>query len=161
MGDDDDGVVDPQFVNQFLNLGGGDRVERRAGLVHQDDFGADSDGAGDAQSLLLPPRQAGPRLVQSVLDLVEEAGLDQAAFHHFIHLGTAADLTMDTRSIDNIFIDRLGERIGLLKHHADARAQFDDINHRSVDVFIFKRDLARYAADIDGVVHPVETAQKR
>ena len=40
--------------------GGGDRVERRARLVHQDHLGLDRDGAGDAQALLLAARQAVP-----------------------------------------------------------------------------------------------------
>ncbi len=37
---------------------GGDRVERRAGLVHQEHLGLDGDRAGDAQPLLLAARQA-------------------------------------------------------------------------------------------------------
>src|SRR3546814_9937287 len=36
VGDDDDGVAAAKLVDQLLDLGGGDRIERRAGLVHQD-----------------------------------------------------------------------------------------------------------------------------
>src|SRR6202034_4318062 len=36
MGDDDDRVVVLQFVDQLFDLGGRDRIERRAGLVEQD-----------------------------------------------------------------------------------------------------------------------------
>ena len=52
-----------QFVDQFLDLRRGDRVERRAGFVHQQHLGRGRDGAGDAQALLLAARQAGARLV--------------------------------------------------------------------------------------------------
>ena len=44
-------------------LRGGDRVERRARLVHQDHLGLDGDGAGDAQALLLAAGEAGAGLV--------------------------------------------------------------------------------------------------
>ena len=63
VGDDDDAVVLLQLVDQLLDLGGGDRVERRARLVHQDHFGADGDGPGDAQALLLAAGEAGAGIV--------------------------------------------------------------------------------------------------
>jgi hypothetical protein len=58
VGHDRDRVVGLQFVDQLLDLRGRDRVERRARLVEQDDLRLDGDGAGDAQALLLPARQA-------------------------------------------------------------------------------------------------------
>ena len=61
MGDDDDRIAPAQFVDQFLDPRSGDRIERRARLVHQDNFGADRDGAGDAQPLLLAARERGAR----------------------------------------------------------------------------------------------------
>ena len=64
VGDDDDRVAAAQLVDQFLDLGGGDRVERRAGLVHQDHLGIDGDGAGDAQPLLLAAGQGRAAFVQ-------------------------------------------------------------------------------------------------
>ena len=70
VGDDDDAVTAAQFVDQFLDLGGGDRVQRRAGLVHQDDFGFDRDGTADAQTLLLTTRQGGAAVIEAILDLV-------------------------------------------------------------------------------------------
>jgi hypothetical protein len=54
VGDDDDGVVLLQLFHQLLDAQRGHRIERRAGFVHQDDVGLDSDRAGDAQALLLP-----------------------------------------------------------------------------------------------------------
>ena len=64
----------PQLVDQLLDPGGGDRVERRARLVHQDHFGIDRDGAGDAQALLLAAGEAGAGIVEAVLDLLPQAG---------------------------------------------------------------------------------------
>src|SRR4051812_24989648 len=47
MGDDRDRIAAAKLVDQLFDLGGRDRIERRAGLVHQDHFGIDGDGAGD------------------------------------------------------------------------------------------------------------------
>ena len=41
---------------------GGDRVERRARLVHEDDLGLHGDGPGDAEALLLAAGEAEGRL---------------------------------------------------------------------------------------------------
>src|SRR4051794_20255705 len=46
VGDNSDGVAAAKLVNQLLDLGGGDRIECRARLVHQDHLGIDGDGAG-------------------------------------------------------------------------------------------------------------------
>src|SRR6476661_8085158 len=54
--DDRDRVAATQFVDQLLNLRRGDRVEGRAGLVHQDHFGVDGNCPSNAQSLLLATR---------------------------------------------------------------------------------------------------------
>src|SRR5262249_54158789 len=72
VGGDDDRVVLLQLVDQFLDLGGRNRIERRARLVEQDDLGLDRDGAGDAQPLLLAARQALAVGVELVLDLVPQ-----------------------------------------------------------------------------------------
>src|SRR4051812_4686983 len=44
--DDDDRVTLPQLLHEVLDARGGDRVERAARLVHEDDLGIDGDGAG-------------------------------------------------------------------------------------------------------------------
>src|SRR5262245_52859425 len=72
MRDDRDGVVAFELVDQFLDLGGGDRIERRTRLVEQDDLGLDRHRPRNAEALLLPPRQAQPVRPQLVLDLVPE-----------------------------------------------------------------------------------------
>ncbi len=57
VSDDDDRIEVAQFVDELFDMGGGDRVERGAGFIHQYDIGADGDGARDAQPLLLPARK--------------------------------------------------------------------------------------------------------
>ena len=47
---------------QLLDLRGGDRVERRGRLVHQQHLGLDGERARDAQALLLAAREAVPAL---------------------------------------------------------------------------------------------------
>ncbi len=88
MGDDDDAEVLPQLVDQLLDAGRGDGIERRAGLVHQDHFRIDGDGAGDAQALLLAAGQAGAGMVEPVLHLFEQAGLLQAVDDDFFEIGS-------------------------------------------------------------------------
>src|SRR5215211_3944420 len=53
VGDDHDRVVLLELLHQVLDAAGGDRVEGRGGLVHQDHVGGDGDGPGDAEPLLL------------------------------------------------------------------------------------------------------------
>ena len=53
VGHDDERVVAFEVVHQLLDRGRGDRVERRGGLVEQQDVGLDRDRARDAQALLL------------------------------------------------------------------------------------------------------------
>ena len=78
VGDDDDAERLLELLHQGLDAGRGDRVERRAGLVHQQDLGVHRDGARDAQSLLLAARQPGAGFVQAILDLLEQPRPGQA-----------------------------------------------------------------------------------
>src|SRR6202790_2131668 len=87
VGDDGDSVVLRQFLDQFLDLGGGDRIERRAWLVEQDHLGPHRDGAGDAKPLLLAAGQAKPAGVELVLDLVPQRTAAQRLFDAAVHLG--------------------------------------------------------------------------
>src|SRR3984893_6343803 len=80
MGDDGDGIVLRQFLDQFLDLGGRDRIERRAGFVEQDHLGPHRDRAGDAEALPLAAGQAQPAGAQLVLDLVPQRAAAQRLF---------------------------------------------------------------------------------
>src|SRR6202171_1132983 len=53
VGDDGDRVVLRQFLDQFLDLGGRNRIERRAWLVAPKNLRAHGGGGGDAKPLLL------------------------------------------------------------------------------------------------------------
>src|ERR1700716_1677864 len=70
VGDDGDGVVLRQLLDQFLDLGGRNRIERRAGFVEQDHFGPHRHRTGDAKPLLLAAGQTKPAGAKLVLDLV-------------------------------------------------------------------------------------------
>src|SRR5689334_14422551 len=54
VGDEHDRVLVLELRDQLLDLGGRDRVERRARLIEQDHVGLHRDSAGDAKPLLLP-----------------------------------------------------------------------------------------------------------
>src|SRR5688572_21013002 len=76
---DHDREVLLQLLHELLDAGGGDGIERRARLVHQNDLRIDGDRARDAQALLLAAGQAGPRIMQQILDLLRQSRLLEAA----------------------------------------------------------------------------------
>src|SRR6266851_4912950 len=87
VGDDDDRVFLLQLVDQLLDLGGRDRIERRARLVEQDDLGLDRHGAGNAEPLLLAAREAEPIGAELVLHLVPQRGAAQGGLDAGIDVG--------------------------------------------------------------------------
>src|SRR5688500_15850914 len=88
--DDDDRVVLLELAHELLDLECGDRVERRAWLVHQDHVRLDSDGASDAQALLLAAGECRARLLELVLDLVPEGGAPEGALDKLVHVSPEA-----------------------------------------------------------------------
>src|SRR5215510_8990077 len=78
VGNNHDGVAVLELEHELLDLGGGDGVERGAGLVHQEHVGLHGDGASDAQALLLAARETQGRLLESIVHLVPERGAAQA-----------------------------------------------------------------------------------
>src|SRR5437899_6960710 len=87
VGDDDDRVVLLELVDQLLDLGGRDGIERRAGLVEQDDLGLDRHGARDTEPLLLAAREAEPVGAELVLHLVPQGGAAQGGLDAGFELG--------------------------------------------------------------------------
>ncbi len=163
MGDDQDGHFFLEFRHQFLDAGRGDRVERRGRLVEEDDLGIGCQGAGDAQALLLAAGKVGAEFLEPVADLVPqrgalERGLD--AVVEFVLVVHAAH----AQAVGDVLVDRLGEGIGLLEHHADAHAHFDriDVGREQIGVVRVKYDAAAVVpvAGIQ-VVHAIEAAQQR
>src|SRR5262245_30904125 len=157
---DRDRVATAQLVDQLLDLGGGDRVEGRARLVHQDDLGIDRDRPRDAQALLLAARERSPRLLQALLDLLEEPGAHEARLHDLVQLRAARRQTVDPGAVGHVVVDGLREGVRLLEDHADARAQLDDVEPRAVDRLAVELDRARHPAAGDVVVHAVEAADQ-
>src|SRR5690625_4385055 len=160
VGDDHDGEVLLQLEDQLFDDGGGNRIERRTGLVHQDDFGADGDGAGDAQALLLTAGQAGAGFVKTVFDFFPQTGAAQARLDDVGQLRTAFCQAVDTGAVGDVVEDRFGKRVGLLEHHADLGAQQHDVQRRVVDVVAVEGDGAFDAGPFHRVVHAVEGAQE-
>src|SRR5262245_17201582 len=91
VGDDDDRVLVLDLVDQLLDLHGGDGIESRAGLVHEQDLGLDGDGARDAEPLLLAAGEREAALVEPVLDLVPQGGAPEAALAGLLQLRAVAD----------------------------------------------------------------------
>ena len=109
----------------------GSRAE--VGFVHQQDFGLDGQGAGDAQALLLAARQAQGALFQPVLDLVPQGRAPQAALDDLVQLGLVAH-AVQLGAVGDVVVDAHGEGVGLLKDHAHAAAQGGQHHVGSEDV---------------------------
>src|SRR5258708_4776590 len=121
VGDDGDRIVFRQFLDQFLDLGGRNRIERRARLVEQDHLGPHRNGTGDAKPLLLAAGQAQAGGVELVLDLVPQSAAAQRLFDAAVHLGFG-NLLVEADAEGDVLIDRHRKRRRLLEHHADAGA---------------------------------------
>src|SRR5581483_4267590 len=78
MGDDDDRDLVLDGAHGLLHDAGADRVQGGARLVHQEDLGAEGEGPGDAEALLLPAGEPTPRGPQPVLGLGPESGAPEA-----------------------------------------------------------------------------------
>ena len=130
-------------LDQVLDRQGRDRVERRAGLVHQQHLGLDRDRAGDAEPLLLAAGEARAGLVEPVLDLVPEVGAAQRALDDLVLLGLLHPARVEVEPGGDVLVDRhRRERVGRLEDHADQAADLDRVDPVRVDVLAVERDLA-------------------
>src|SRR6202167_1155541 len=159
VGDDRNRVVLRQFLDQLLDLGGRNRIERRTGLVEQDHFGPHRDGAGNAKPLLLAAGQAEAAGVQLVLDLIPQRAAAQRLFDAAVHFGFG-NLLIEPDAEGDVLIDRHRKRRRLLEHHADARAQQIEIELGVEDIGLVEHQLAGGALAGIEVVHPVENPQQ-
>ena len=76
---------------------------------------------GDAQPLLLPARQAERRRLQPVLDLVPQRRAAQRFLDDVVEFALLRHAG-DPWAVGDVVVDALGERVGLLEHHADVAA---------------------------------------
>ena len=121
-----DRVVGLQFVDQFLDLGGRDRVERRAWLIQQNNLGLHCDRARDAQPLLLPAGQAQTIGAELVLDLIPERRAAERAFDSAIEHRLRQPLVKADAEC-NVLVNGHRKRRRLLEHHSDAGTQQIDV----------------------------------
>src|SRR5271166_1754404 len=160
VGNDGDTVVGFQLGNQLFDALGRERVERRGGLVKQQDFGPDRNRPGDAQTLLLAARKPEPALPQLVLDLVPKRGAAQGRFDPLVELVVGEFFVEpDTKSDVVVYRHRKGRR--LLKDHADSRPQKIEINSRRQDVFAVDDHLSGGSVPWIELVNSVENSNKR
>src|SRR5581483_6348720 len=158
VGHDDDRVVPLELLHQVLDPGGGDRVEGRARLVHQDHVGLDGDGPGDAEPLLLAAGEVEAAVVELVLHLVPQGGAGQRPLDDLVE---ALLLAVQPGAEGDVVVDRLREGVGLLEHHADPAADLGGVDPVAVDVMTLVLDRAPHPGRRDEVVHAVETPQDR
>ena len=157
VGDDHDRELLFELDHQVLDLAGRDRVERRAGLVHQDHVGLDGDAAGDAEPLLLAAGHAEGVVVEAVLDLVPERRAAQRLLDRLVEVVLLAE---DARAEGDVVVDRLRERVRFLEDHPDQLADLDRVDVGPVEVLAVVEELAVDFGAGDQVVHPVEAAQQ-
>src|SRR5688572_19602213 len=160
VGHHDDRVAGPQVEDKLFDLRRRGRVEGRGRLVHEQDVGLDGQAPGDAQALLLPARQAEGRVLEPVLHLFPQRRLAERALDQVDHLAARAHAE-HARPERHVLVDRLGERVRPLEHHADAPAQVDDVDARGVQVEAVEQHGAGHLHPVDQVVHPVEGAKQR
>src|ERR1700722_10715557 len=161
MRDNDDGVAAFQLEKQLLDLGRGDGVQGRAGLVQEQHIGLDGQRPGDAQALLLAAGQGSSGPVDDVLDLVPESGPSQGAFHGPLDLVGIA-LPMQAHARGHVLEDGKGrEGRGLLEDHADPAPHRHRVHGVAQYLLAVVDDLALHAGARHGLVHAVQAAQER
>jgi hypothetical protein len=120
-------------------------------------------GARDAQALLLAAGKVGAQLAEPVADLVPQRGALERGFDAVVEFVLVAHAA-HAQAVGDVLVDRLGEGVRLLEHHADAHAHFDriDVGRQQIGVVRVKHDAAAGVAVARiQVVHAIEAAQQR
>ena len=104
-----------------------------------------------------PPESSRPERLQLVLDLVPQGRAAERALDQLVHV---APIAVDPRTPGDVVVDALGERIRLLKDHADPAPQDDGVDVGARDQIAVKADIALHACAGDQVVHPVEASEQ-
>ncbi len=98
--------------------------------------------------------------METVAHFVPKGGSAQGTFDNFVEFGLVVD-ALKAQAVDDVLVNGLGEGVGLLEDHADALAQFDDIDIGVVDIDAVDFDLAvGDARAVDEIVHAIEAAQE-
>src|SRR5262249_53594883 len=105
VGDDHDRVILFELVDQLLDFGGRDWVERRTRLVEQYHLRPDRDCARDAEALLLPAGEAQPIGAELVLHLPPEGGTAERGLDPAIQL-RPRQLFVEPDAERDVLVDR-------------------------------------------------------
>ncbi len=160
MRHDNDSVDLFQFDEQLFDALGSDRIECRAGLIHQQDLRLVRQRTRDAQALLLPPRERRARFAQTVGHFIPQCRLPQGAFDPVRKLAGRRE-AIQSRAVSDVVVDRLREWIGSLEHHPDAAPQRHDIGSGREDRGAVEEDIALVPRARREIVQAVDGAQKR
>ena len=122
MGDDQRRAVGRDGVQGILDLPLGAGIERRGGLVEEQDGRSFKDGAGDGDALFLAARKLEAALADRRLVAVGQAHdeiVDAGQPRRFLHLRRARRRV----AVGDVVIDGVVEQHGVLGDHADGGAQ--------------------------------------
>ena len=112
-----------EFLDQLLDPGGGDRIERRSRLVQQQHLRLQRDRARDAQALLLAAGEAERALARACPSLRPTARPGAAPVRRDRPCSAPRQLFVVADAVGDVVVDRHRERHRLLEHHADLAAQ--------------------------------------
>src|SRR5660398_213916 len=157
MSDYDYGIVLFQLLHQILNPHGGNGIQSRRRLIHEDDIGLHRNCPSNAETLLLPSGQSQSTLVELATYLIPQRSTPQRTLHQLIHV-TSIAIYLGPKS--NIVIDGLGEGIRSLEHHANVAANSYRIHFRGVDILPVVQHFTCYASPRYKIVHAVEATNK-
>lgn len=158
---DNNGKVFSQLQDQLLDFGGADRVERRAGLIHQDYLGFYRDSAGYAEPLLLPARKSKRTTVEATAQFVPEVTILQGRFHSGAEFAIASGNTIDLQAVGYIAENGFGEWVWPLEYHADFAPDRHRIGPAVEYALTVQGDITRKFGRRCEVVHAVHGSQQR
>src|SRR4029079_11866895 len=138
----------------------GNRVEGRAGLIHQKHLRLVSQGSGNAEPLLLAACQPRARFLQPILHLVPEPCLPETALDQIGQIA-AAHQRVEGGAIGHILEDRLGKRIGTLEDHANPLTERDEVGPRTEHRKTLDQNVSPMLYSRDQIVQPVDGTKKR
>src|SRR3569833_862116 len=102
--DDDDGVVVLVLVDQLFELQGRIRIKGRRGLVQLYVLGLLRRRTRDHETLLLPPREAQRRVVQTVFRLVPQSGAAERALDRLVDAAAVAH-ALQAQAVRHVLVD--------------------------------------------------------
>jgi hypothetical protein len=140
VGDDHDRHLLTQLDDQILDHGGRARIERRAGLVEQQDLRLRGQRARDAQTLLLASGETQRGVIEVVGDLVEQTRSRQCRLDRRPQrLASRAAFGLIAQDVGDVVEHAHRERVRLLEDHRHATPQRGRLERR--DVGPVERDL--------------------